>query len=127
MVDVFTKKKRSEIMSKIRGKWTRPEILAHNWLKGNKIKHRMHPKIYGNPDIITGNKLIFIDGCFWHGCPKHFRIPKSNRKFWAPKIRRNIQRDRKIRKTLRKKGYTVIRIWEHQNLYPSLRVAAEAA
>lgn len=110
-MDIFTKAKRSEIMSKIRSK-SGIEILPR-YLKGNYL--RRHPKgIFGNPDF--ANKrwkiAVFIDGCFWHKCPKHYRLPKSNKKFWSAKIKRNIVRDKVVNEKLRILRWIVIRIWE---------------
>ena len=76
----------------------------------------LHPKeIIGKPDIyFTEYSLaIFLDGCFWHGCPKCGHIPKTNTKFWHAKIQRNIERDKEINKKLRKQGIKIIRFWEH--------------
>jgi len=102
-------------MSRIKGKWTRPEIVVHNYLKGNKVKHRMHPSISGNPDALIGDKtVLFIDGCFWHGCPHHGHIPKSNTGYWRPKIQQNIRRDKECVKALKHMGYDVLRVWEHE-------------
>jgi len=116
MTDVFTKQKRSEIMSRIRSKWTKQEIIVHNYLKGHKIKHKMHPKMVGSPDIILTDKkvAIFLHGCFWHKCPLHYREPKSNKKFWTSKIERNVLRDKKNIRLLRNRGWKVIVIWEHE-------------
>lgn len=115
MVDRFSKKKRSKIMSNIKGKWTAPEIVVHNYLKGNKVKHRMHPSISGNPDALIGAKtVLFIDGCFWHGCPHHGHIPKSNTGYWRPKIYQNVRRDKESVKILKHLGYDVLRVWEHE-------------
>jgi DNA mismatch endonuclease (patch repair protein) len=76
----------------------------------------MHPKIFGSPDILIGEKMaIFIDSCFWHGCSKHkTQIPKTRKAFWVAKIKANKARDRKVTRILRKKGYKVVRIWEHE-------------
>lgn len=114
MTDIFDKKKRSEIMSKIKGKNTKPELVISKLLKGTSLKK--HPKITGNPDFgDKKNKIaIFVDGCFWHGCEFHGTIPKTNRTFWRHKIGKNIERDIKINKILRHGGYKVIRIWEHE-------------
>jgi len=75
-----------------------------------------HPKnIPGKPDLAF-KKLkiaVFIDSCFWHGCPAHLRMPKSNRAFWTAKIERNMARDKKVRALLRREGWSVLRIWEH--------------
>jgi DNA mismatch endonuclease (patch repair protein) len=115
MTDVFTKEKRSWVMSRIRSKWTKQERLVHNYLKGKKIKHKMHPKMEGSPDIILPSKkiAIFLHGCFWHKCPIHYKEPKTKKKFWIPKIEKNVKRDREVTNQLKKDGYKVIRFWEH--------------
>jgi DNA mismatch endonuclease (patch repair protein) len=118
MVDVFTKEKRSWVMSRIRSKWTTQEKRIHNYLKSRRIKHKMHPKISGSPDIIIPDKkiAIFLHGCFWHRCPKHYREPKSNREYWIPKIDKNAERDKKNIRLLKKSGWKVVRIWEHDTV-----------
>lgn len=115
MADVFTKEKRSWIMSRIRSKWTKQEKLVHNYLKSMKIKHKMHPKMSGSPDIILTDKkiAIFLQGCFWHKCPKHYKEPKSNRDYWLPKIEKNVARDKKNINLLKKEGWKVVKVWEH--------------
>lgn len=112
----YTTKKRSKIMSKIRGKNTKAELLFRKalWKKG--IRYRIDSKkLFGKPDIsIQKYKLaIFIDGEFWHGYnwPERKECLKSNREFWIPKIERNIQRDREVNSELQEKGYTVFRFW----------------
>ena len=116
MTDVFSKEKRSEIMSKIRSKNTQPEVLLRKelWKKG--YRYRIHFKLPGKPDIVFIRKriVIFIDGCFWHRCPRCYKAPKSNTSYWEAKISKNIERDKLINATLTKKGWHVIRIWEHQ-------------
>jgi DNA mismatch endonuclease (patch repair protein) len=116
MADRVSREKRSYIMSRIRGKWTEPELKVHNMLKGLKIKHKMHPKIEGGPDIILKDRkvAIFIHGCFWHKCPKCYSPPKSNREYWLPKIRDNVKRDKNCKKKLKQAGYKVVVIWEHE-------------
>lgn len=116
MTDIFSAAKRSHIMSKIRSKWTSPEVVLHNYLKSRKVRHVMHPKMLGNPDtlILDTNTTVFIDGCFWHGCPKHGHIPKSKKAYWKAKIKRNKNRDRRHTKKLISMGYGVVRIWECQ-------------
>ena len=103
-------------MSKIRSKWTQQEKIVHNFLKEAKIGHKMHPNIVGHPDIaIKGrNVAIFIDGCFWHMCKKHFVPPKTHREYWLPKIEKNVERDKQNTLVLKKNGWRVIRIWEHE-------------
>lgn len=102
-------------MSHIRSKWTSHEKRMHNLLKGHKIKHEMHPKIEGSPDIIIKgqNKAVFLQGCFWHKCPKCYTEPKSRKDYWIPKIQKNVQRDKISRKILKNKGFSVVSIWEH--------------
>lgn len=112
-MDKFTKEKRSQIMSKIKSK-SGIEVLPQKF-KG--LYLRKHPKgIFGKPDF--GNRTrkvaLFIDGCFWHGCPKHYRKPKSNVAFWVLKIKRNKSRDRNVVRKLTKGGWEVIRVWECQ-------------
>jgi DNA mismatch endonuclease, patch repair protein len=116
MTDVLTKGQRSYNMSKIRSKWTTPEKQVHNYLKGKKIKHKMHPDMEGHPDIILtdAKTVIFIDGCFWHKCPKCYKEPKSRRSFWLPKIERTVKKDIETNKNLRKNGCKIVRIWEHE-------------
>lgn len=103
-------------MSRIKSKWTQQEVLVHNFLKGNRIKHKMHPDIPGSPDIILkeNKTAIFLHGCFWHKCPVCYIEPKSNKEYWIPKINKNVIRDRHNKKILEKKGYKVIIIWEHE-------------
>lgn len=114
MPDKISPAIRSRIMSMIRSQWTKPEKKIHNFLKGNRIRHVMHPDLLGNPDafIIDYNAVLFIDGCFWHNCPYHGHIPKSNKEYWLPKIEKNISRDKKYTAELEEQGFKVIRIWE---------------
>ena len=116
MVDNLTKEQRSKTMSRIRSKWTAQEKKVHNYLKGNRIKHQMHPSIKGSPDIILKDTktAVFLHGCFWHKCPKCYIKPKTNKKYWLPKIENNVKRDRKNNKILKQDGFKVIRIWEHE-------------
>lgn len=103
-------------MSRIRGKWTWQEKAIHNHLKGLKIKHKMHPKIIGNPDILLTNKkrVIFLDGCFWHGCPLCYQKPRRNKAYWKQKFSKNIKNDKKVGKLLSTEGYEIVRLWEHE-------------
>jgi DNA mismatch endonuclease, patch repair protein len=118
MSDVFTKEKRSEVMSKIRGKGNKDTELAMIL-----IFRRFHitgwsrnQSLLGKPDFVFRKQkaALFVDGCFWHGCPKHSNIPKNNQEFWIKKLSGNIKRDRYVSRELRKMGWTVIRIWEHE-------------
>ena len=72
--------------------------------------------LVGKPDFVfkTQRVALFVDGCFWHGCPKHCRMPKSNQSYWFPKIRGNRRRDQILSRTLRRMGWHVLRVWEHE-------------
>lgn len=120
MPDALTKKQRSYCMSQVRSKWTSQEKKIHNYLKGNKIRHIMHPKISGNPDILLTDKkaAIFMHGCFWHKCRWHYRMPKTNKKYWNDKIGKNVRRDKNNIAKLRKSGFKVLVIWEHESKHP---------
>lgn len=114
MVDVHTRKQRSYNMSKIKASETKAELKLKPFLKS--IGFIYQPKnIYGKPDFVHKREkvVIFVDGCFWHKCPRHFKTPASNEKFWKVKINKNAERDKKVNKKLRKDGWRVIRIWEH--------------
>jgi len=117
-MDVFSKRKRSEIMSRVRDKGNAAtelrfaEILRFGRITGWR---RRYPLI-GKPDFVfpAGKISIFVDGCFWHGCPIHGQRPKANRAFWIEKFRQNRQRDRFVSKALRASGWKVVRIWQHE-------------
>lgn len=66
----------------------------------------------GNPDALVGGVVLFIDGCFWHGCPRHYRLPKTNAGFWRGKMDANVARDRRNTVALRRSGHRVVRVWE---------------
>ena len=114
MPDNLSREKRSHIMSTIRGRNTKAELAMLGTLKN--LHFTYQPRgIYGNPDFANRKEkvAIFIDGCFWHGCRKHFKPPTSNEEFWRKKIERNIRRDREVTRSLRRDGWRVIRVWEH--------------
>jgi len=116
-MDVLTPAQRSFNMSRILSKNTSPEIILRKLLTAEGIRgYRLHYKILGKPDIVFPKKkiTIFIDGCFWHKCKKDFIAPKTNKKFWFPKIKNNIARDKQVNRALKKTGWTVLRIWEHE-------------
>ncbi|MCK4522383.1 MAG: very short patch repair endonuclease [Nanoarchaeota archaeon] len=116
MVDVHTKKQRSYNMFMIKGKNTKPEVDLRKLLFSKGIRgYRIHSKLPGKPDIVfTKFKLaIFIDGCFWHKCPKCFIEPDKNKEFWRSKINGNVERDKKVNKILGKERWKVLRFWEH--------------
>ena len=117
MTDVFTKEKRSEIMSKIRSKNTKAEILVFRELRRRGIYFQKHyNRALGKPDIALPRKkiAIFIDGDFWHGyrfSKMKDRLPK---KYWQQKIENNIKRDRRNQAKLKRDGWKVLRVWEHE-------------
>lgn len=104
-------------MSQIRSKNTTPEVILRKKLSSNGIKgYRLNYSLPGKPDIVFTRKklVIFIDGCFWHKCPKCFIRPETNKAFWKKKLQRNIIRDKKINQQLKDMGYYIIRLWEHE-------------
>ena len=118
MTDVFTKAKRSEVMSRIRGRGNKAtEVALARLFRQNKITGwRRHLPIFGRPDFTFPKQKIavFVDGCFWHGCPKHSNLPANNRAFWKRKFSTNKLRDNLVTGTLRSQGWRVLRIWEHE-------------
>jgi DNA mismatch endonuclease (patch repair protein) len=117
MPDVFTKAKRSDVMSRIRGRGNKEtELALMKLLRRNRVTGwRRHQPIFGKPDFVfrTEKIAVFVDGCFWHGCPKHCKTPAGNRAFWKKKLATNKARDRRVNRELRKIGWRVVRIWEH--------------
>lgn len=117
MMDTFSKEKRSSIMSLIRSKDTKPEIIVRKWLHAQGYRFRLHPKkLSGTPDIVLPKHKtgIFVNGCFWHrheGC-KRTTMPSSNTNIWAKKFEATIARDKKHAESLRVSGWKVIVIWE---------------
>ncbi len=119
MSDVFTRQKRSLIMSANRGSGNRStELKLRVRLVAHKISGwRINAKdIYGKPDFVFDQEMlaVFVDGCFWHGCKTCRNIPATHRKFWTEKIEGNKRRGKAVTRKLRKAGWAVIRFWEHQ-------------
>lgn len=117
MADVFSKRKRSEVMSAIRStgnKDTELKLIAIFRAYGIVGWRRRQP-LAGHPDFIFRRErlAVFVDGCFWHGCRWHCRMPKTRTDFWYPKIARNKKRDQIVRRLLQSRGWRVLRIWEH--------------
>ena len=120
MPDVFTKEKRSHVMSRIRGSGNRDTelriitLLRHYHITG----WRRNARVFGKPDFVFPRErlALFVDGCFWH---RHQRckfayVPKSRLEFWLPKFQNNVARDRIVGRALRKSGWKILRIWECQ-------------
>lgn len=118
MADIYSKAKRSHIMSRVRARGNRKtELALVNLLRQHGIiGWRRHLKLFGNPDFVFREQrlAIFVDGCFWHGCPKHASHPATNRVFWKKKLLHNKDRDRLVTRTLKKRGWHVLRIWQHE-------------
>lgn len=115
MADTLTKKLRSHLMSCVRQTGTDIELLMRKRLWGMGWRYRLKNKLPGRPDIVFVSKrvAIFVDGCFWHGCPVHGTFPKTNKKFWLKKFRDNKNRDLKVDRQLSMEGWKVLRFWEH--------------
>ena len=120
MTDVFTREQRSKVMSRIRSRGNRAsELRLVAVLRDQGITGwRRNAKLFGKPDFIFPRQrlAVFVDGCFWHrhnGC-KFSYTPKSRIEFWLPKFQKNVTRDRVVTRTLRKRGWRVVRIWECQ-------------
>jgi DNA mismatch endonuclease (patch repair protein) len=118
MTDVFNKAKRSEVMSHIRGSGNKDtELVLINLMRRAHITGwRRNQALPGKPDFTFRREslVIFVDGCFWHGCPKHATFPRNNAKFWQRKLDANKARDKFVTRTLKKSGWYVLRIWEHE-------------
>lgn len=118
--DVFPKSKRSEIMSRVRGRGNKmTELALVKLFRKNRISGwRRHQPIFGNPDFVFPKRrlAVFVDGCFWHGCPKHATQPMSNHAFWKTKLAKNRYRDRLVMRTLHVSGWDTLRIWQHELL-----------
>lgn len=107
-------------MSRIKGKGNKDtELTMIQILRKHHISGwRRNQAVLGKPDFIFPKPKIalFVDGCFWHGCPKpkHSNMPRNNQKFWAKKLQANKDRDKFVNRKLRKLGWKVIRVWEHE-------------
>lgn len=116
MTDIFSKEKRSEVMSKIRGKNTSVELLVYRYLRRNRVYFQKHyRRAPGSPDVALPRKkkAVFIDGDFWHGKSiDRVSASRGENDFWTKKIRRNIQRDNEQRAELTKLGWQIHAVWE---------------
>jgi DNA mismatch endonuclease (patch repair protein) len=118
MGDIYSKAKRSEVMSQIRGRGNKDtELALAKLLRRHGITGwRRNQQVFGKPDFIfrKARLAVFVDGCFWHGCPKHATKPANNRAFWRRKLAGNKTRDRVVNRTLRGTGWRVLRVWQHE-------------
>lgn len=132
MTDTVDKQTRSELMSRIRSKGNRSTELAMRMalVRAGISGWRLHPKdVTGKPDFVfpVAKVAVFVDGCFWHGCPECGHIPKSNTKYWEEKIRKNTERDQRQRSKLIDEGWIVVRVWEHELQHSTHAVAKARA
>lgn len=132
MADIFSKKKRSEVMSLVRSTNTKPELAFRKLISsavyplGYRYKLN-YKKLPGKPDLVFISQKIafFVDGSFWHGY--RLRHGQSlSQKYWLPKIKRNMQRDKEVDQRLRKLGWKVIRIWDHELQKRPQKILAKA-
>ena len=146
MADVFDTKKRSEVMSRIRGKGNKStelalaEVFRQIGIKGwrRQVVIKLRPKaslgpssknqamvLVIKPDFVFRRErvAVFTDGCFWHRCPRHSNLPEGNREFWQQKLARNVERDRLANRELKKAGWRVVRVWEHELAIDSAALA----
>lgn len=112
--DCFSSEKRSEVMRAVSHFNTPPEKRLRRSLWHEGFRYRLHRRISNaRPDIVFIGKrvAVFVDGCFWHGCPRHYTAPINNAEFWREKLRMNQERDRRNDRELRDEGWTVLRYW----------------
>lgn len=126
MADTVSKQKRSEIMSHVTGKETKPEILVRKYLFARGLRYRKNVKqLPGTPDIVFPKykTAVFVNGCFWHGhkgC-KYSHLPSTNLEYWEKKIADNLERDERKTRKLEKLGYRVLIVWQCQ-LKPNIKI-----
>lgn len=105
-------------MSNLRTAGTGPELAIRHELHRRGLRYRVNvASLPGRPDIVLTRAriAIFVDGCFWHGCPEHAVAPKSNAEWWRSKLEANVARDRRDAARLHEAGWTVVRAWEHES------------
>ncbi|SRR5581483_3655007 len=122
MADVISKARRSEVMAAVRSRGNKEtELKLVAILRSARIAGwRRHQPLLGRPDFVfyKARLVVFVDGCFWHGCRLHCRIPENNREYWQRKILGNTVRDRATSRLLRRAGWRVLRIWGHSLRFP---------
>lgn len=134
-VDIKSPEERSRNMAAVKSRNTSPEIRLRRaiWKVGVRyftsagwfrLTGRRLP---GSPDLVfpSARVVVFVDGCFWHGCPKHYQLPDTRQEFWRAKLLENQRRDRKVTELLEAEGWRVVRIWEHDTT--SRRIDATVA
>ena len=116
-MDIKSPEERSKNMAAIRSRDTKPELLLRKKLFKKGLRYRITNKLPGKPDIIFPQLKIavFVDGCFWHGCPEHGSWPRANGEWWREKIIANRSRDDRTNGELIRNGWLPLRIWEHED------------
>ncbi len=118
-------------MSRQQQRDTAPELALRRALHRRGLRYRVHRQVIpggrARADItfVTARVVVFVDGCFWHGCPRHATSPKHNGEWWAAKLARNVERDRETDATLAAAGWSVVRIWEHEDPEVAAATVAE--
>lgn len=108
-------------MSEVRRSDTKPELALRRELHARGLRYRVDlrptPSLRGRADIVFSRKrvAVYVDGCFWHSCPEHGVLPKSNSAWWREKLAGNVRRDRMTEAVLDAEGWRVIRVWEHED------------
>lgn len=130
-MDRMTPEQRRRCMQAIRGKDTAPELRLRKALHAQGFRYVLRSKLPGHPDLVFPSKrvVLFVDGCFWHGCELHAKLPKTNEERWAAKLEKNILRDRRNNDVLKGLGWEVIRVWEHdivRRLSATVQLVSEA-
>lgn len=111
-----------KVMQGNRAKDTAPELALRHELFRRGLRYRVHrrpfPSLRRTADVIFVRRkiAIFVDGCFWHGCPDHWKLPKSNAPYWESKVVANRSRDLETDQELKREGWTVVRVWEHEDV-----------
>lgn len=115
IVKLKRKLTKSEQMARVRRTETAPELALRRALWRRGLRYRLHPALPGTPDLafMSARVAVFVDGCFWHGCPEHYTAPKANADFWSAKIEANRSRDARVDAQLIELGWRSVRLWEH--------------
>jgi DNA mismatch endonuclease (patch repair protein) len=121
---------RSELMARITGDDLGPETALRAALRRLRWRvERNRRDLPGSPDVVlpTRRLAVFVHGCFWHGCPAHYRAPRSRREFWLRKMEANRRRDARVRRQLRRLGWRTMVVWEHETRRDALAAAERVA
>jgi DNA mismatch endonuclease, patch repair protein len=115
MADNLTWEQRQRCMSAVKNRNTKLEVLFKKALWAAGFRYRLKSRLPGRPDLVFPKQKIavFIDGCFWHGCPKHGTMPRTNTAFWKAKIGRNKKRDTVVKQELTRLKWKTFRLWQH--------------